>query len=617
MTDPSENFDSTVEPWLADPDAMFERVKSDIAQVEAIFRPYDVSPIANQSALFHPESIGAALVNAGGTVALASSVFAAEHADQYLDKDIVLTAVKGGAPKIVSVAIDDETGQSHPAIFVYASVKQAEGWRLPSALADQIQLSGDAIVVVTTISSTRSSPLEAACQAFGLTGMQTRVAMSTLKGGSIRDAASHLGISYQTAREAMADAMKRIGVSRLPALVSKLASLSFGVLPEDTADASLLYDLWGISPRQSSLAALVVSGLSRSEASKLLGLSEAVAKKELDHLYTALGVSSAASLARIMVEAQALRWITQATGGQIGFIEKDQEPLRFTLRPDGTRVAWSDYGPASGKPVLIIHSSMTSRFVSRRLVRALHARGFRPIAIDRPGFGLTDPMPGLVAGKHDPFATSVHDVALVAAQAKIARLDVVARGGAHHVLALHKAYPALLGRVVLANPDPDSRSDPRRQGAMGAVKELYIRRPSLIRLMARALAGQISYEKMPRLLARMMEGSPPDEAAIKEPDIFEDYFRSLRHFATGRYEGYVNEQIAHATHSRPAPINGTTNWHFVVGEYDTLYDPDFVIGYWREILPEAAWQKVPDSGRLLTMTHPDLVAELLAHSSVE
>jgi pimeloyl-ACP methyl ester carboxylesterase/DNA-binding CsgD family transcriptional regulator len=612
-----ENFDSTVEPWLADPVAMLENVRGDMKGVEVIFRRHGEGAVTKKSALFHRESIGAALLNGDGAVVLASEVFLAEHAERYLDIDLVTKVVKGNSPKVVPVALDNGTGQSIPAIFVYASAKQAEDWRLPMALAEQQALHQSAVVVVTTISSARASPLEAACNAFGLSGLQMRVAIATLKIGSIKGAASHLRITYQTAREAMSEGMKRVGVTRLPALVSKLASLSFGVMPDNDINVAMLFDLWGITPRQSSLAALIVSGLSRGEAAKALGLSEAVAKKELDHLYTALGVTSSAALARIMVEAQALQWVTQATGGQIGFIEADKEPLRFAFRADGTRVAWSDYGPASGKPVLIVHSSMTSRFVSRRLVRAFHSRGFRPIAIDRPGFGLTDLMPGLIAGKHDPFATSVHDVALVARQAKFARIDVVARGGAHHVLALHRAYPSLLGRVLLTNPDPDSKSDPRRQGTMGAVKELYVRRPGLVRLMAKALSGQISYEKMPRLLAKMMEGSPPDEAAIAEPDIFEDYFRSLRHFATGRYEGYVNEQIAHATHSRPSPAKGTKNWHFIVGEYDTLYDPDFVIAYWREILPEAGWQKVSGAGRLVAMTHSDLVAELLAQSGAE
>src|SRR6185312_9257258 len=109
------------------------------------------------------------------------------------------------------------------------------------------------------------------------------------------------------------------------------------------------------------------------------------------------------------------------------------EPLRMMPRADGTRIAWSDYGPASGKPVLVVHSSMTSRPVSRALVTALQAAGVRPIAIDRPGFGMSDPFPGMEPGRHDPFAVAARDVASLCRKLKIASLDVVARGGAQHV----------------------------------------------------------------------------------------------------------------------------------------------------------------------------------------
>lgn len=77
------------------------------------------------------------------------------------------------------------------------------------------------------------------------------------------------------------------------------------------------------------------------------------------------------------------------------------------MRADGSRVAWSEYGSVTGRPVLVVHSSMTTRFVSRRLLRALQTRGCRPIAIDLPGFGLSEPVAGLGAGVHNPFAAAV------------------------------------------------------------------------------------------------------------------------------------------------------------------------------------------------------------------
>jgi pimeloyl-ACP methyl ester carboxylesterase len=257
---------------------------------------------------------------------------------------------------------------------------------------------------------------------------------------------------------------------------------------------------------------------------------------------------------------------------------------------------------------------MTTRFVSRRLVRALQARGFRPIAIDRPGFGLSDPIGGLVAGQHNPFEAAVDDVALVARQAKVQKLAVISRGAAHHLLAMGRAMPGLLGRVVITNPDPDSGSDPRRIGTLGAVKEAYLRRPAMVRLMARVLASQMTAENFPKIFARTLQGSPPDEAAMAEADIVEDYWRSVRPFSTGRIEGYVAEQMNHATMPPAEPLLDTRDWHFMVSGHDVLYDPELVMAYWRRVLPDATCEMVPDAGRLMAMTHAELVAERLAET---
>jgi hypothetical protein len=96
-------------------------------------------------------------------------------------------------------------------------------------------------------------PLEDAARAFGLSGLEARVAVATIEAGSIRAAAAKLDLAYQTAREAMAGAMRRVGVARLPALVTRLAEVGFGVLPEGSDDTSLLADVWGITPRQATL----------------------------------------------------------------------------------------------------------------------------------------------------------------------------------------------------------------------------------------------------------------------------------------------------------------------------------------------------------------------------
>lgn len=600
-------------PWLEVPDDVRAQATADPeALLPVPLSAEGLAPIdgGGMLALLDGDTVAAALFDADGRWLAGASAERLGWAGSGADaRDLLVRAARSQAPIVCPLGAGDGSG----GLLAAAPARLSAGWRLPAAVAAALPRHPDAVVVVTSHGSVGGRPLADACAAYGLTGLETRVVMATCRLGTIRAAAGALKISAQTARAAIGGAMAKIGSDRLPAMVARLAALSFGIVP-DTADRDrLLADIWGISDRQAAIGALVADGLSRAEAAAALGLGEAVVKKELDRLYRTLGVGSSAALAQAMVAARAMQWLLRATAGGAGHFEERREPLRLLRRADGSQVAWSDYGPASGRPVLVVHSSLSTRFVGRRLLRALQGLGFRPIAIDRPGFGLTDPIAGQDVGAHDPFAAAVDDVWRVMDAMRVRRVDVVARGGAHLVLALARAAPERMGRVVLVNPDPHARSDGRRMGSFGAFKEAYIRRPAMVRLMARVAARQLSGDKPYAILARMLEGSPPDEAAMAQADIVEDFVRAIRPFGTGRYEGYVHEQVAHVSMTGPpAVLAGTRGWHILLGAHDTLYDPAHVARYWRTVLPEAGFTRLEDAGRLLAMTHAALVAGTLA-----
>jgi pimeloyl-ACP methyl ester carboxylesterase len=279
--------------------------------------------------------------------------------------------------------------------------------------------------------------------------------------------------------------------------------------------------------------------------------------------------------------------------------------------PDGRRIAVSDYGPSSGRPVLVVHSSTTSRPVARGLLRALQDAGYRPLAIDRPGFGLTDEVRGLRPGVDDPYGAAAGDALRVLDRLRLERVDVVARGGAKAVLALEAAAPGRLGRVVLVNPDPHVGARGRGSGIFAALKQLGRRNPAVMRLSIALLARQTSYARLDEFLRRAFRGSPPDERALQDPELVRDFFRAVRTLATGRYQGVVNEQVDFA-YGRPlARLAGTTDWRVLVAAHDTMHDPQQVLEVWRAILPDARFRRVEDAGRLLALSHPQHVVEAL------
>ncbi|HWU14609.1 MAG TPA: alpha/beta fold hydrolase [Caulobacter sp.] len=562
--------------------------------------------------LFHEDSLAAALVDRKGRILAASAAFTALQPGLVLDPAL-LARVADRPGEAIFERVD--SGLPEMTLCAYAQASLTGGWSLPRSVRTAAAEAPGQIVVLASPSHQFQRPLETACEAFGLTGLQTRVALETIRTGGVKTAAEKLEISYHTAREALADAMSRVRAPRLPALVRRLVSLAFGVLP-DADEADILGDAWGLSPRQAAIAALIADGMTRAEAATALGLSEAVVKRELNEVYGVLQVGSAATLARKVVEANALNWMMRSTGGDIGVIEAGAEPLRLIHRPGGGRIAVSDYGPASGRPVLVVHSSMTSRVVARGLRRALQAAGFRPISIDRPGFGLTDEIEGLRPGLHDPYVAAVDDALIVLDTLKLNTIDIVARGGAQFVVALHDVAPSRLKRVVLVNPDPPTEASDRRIGPFGVLKEAFRRNPAIIRVWAGLVGRQLTYTRVSRMLERSMQGSPPDEAAARDPEIVQDYFRAVRTFATGRYAGYINEQVDFARRGRGQPqIDGTFNWLVMVGAQDTLHDPQEVIAYWRAILVDAQFQRVEDGGRLLALSQPHSVVEGLLNGA--
>jgi pimeloyl-ACP methyl ester carboxylesterase/DNA-binding CsgD family transcriptional regulator len=556
------------------------------------------------TAIFDPESLATAIVNFDGKLLAASSMFHKKGGAAILDHDAIAQAARSTSPVLRALNFREKS-MTMPGLSVYCAARSARDWQLPTTLREMLDREGAVAVIMSFAPG--EGPLARAAESFGLTALQSRVCLALLATGNLKAAADRCGISYVATREAAASAMARMGVRKLPELATEMARLAYGVLPASNGEAVLI-DLWGLTLRQVAVSSLVIHGLTREQAAKTFGISLAVAKKEIETVYEALGVNTATELAVGLAGMAAVSAIMTATGGSIGCLDPQVEPLRFALRPDGTRIAYSDYGPVGGRPLLLVHSSMTSRIASRALVASLQNAGFRPVSIDRPGFGLTD-----MIDTNEPFDAASEDIKSLSKALNIRQWAVVARGGAQAVLSLRHACPEILGRVVLVNPDVNTTSGGRRHGPLGAIKDLYWRNPKIIRTVARILASQLTEPRLRQMLALSVAGSPPDEAALGVPGLVEDYHRSVRLFATGRIHGYVAEQIWFA--NRPAgvclPVKGTDDWRVLVGGRDTLHDPEEVVRYWRTLLPDARVELLPDQGRLLAMANPEVVVKAL------
>lgn len=445
-------------------------------------------------------------------------------------------------------------------------------------------------------------------RAFGMQPAALRTLEALFLTCDVRKAAAMAGVTYETARENLEAARHAVGAANLPRLLSIAVVGSIGTPARGHETDRHFGEVFGLSERQTRLAGLMANGSTRIEAAVQLGLSEALVKKELSAIFAATEVENALGLSRLMAE---LRLLSIVTGSE-DRIDPWPPPASRTIRlndPAGRSIAIGDYGPRHGQPVLVLHSSMTDRPVNRALVEALQNEGYRPVAIDRPGFGDTDPAP---AGSSSYFDRAATDMATVCEAMEWSNVAIVTRGAAQVVLALHRLHPGLIARAVIVNPDPDGPSSTRADTFMARIKRNFARRPWAVEAMTRVLVALSSYERVRDNMLRLTADCPADAAVMRDPANLTDYYRGVIGFRRGRTAGFVAEQVALATMGKPDPVPGTGHFVLLVGEHDFLHDPAQTRAYWRDVLPDAEIVTIAGAGRFLTYSHAGAVLAALA-----
>lgn len=593
-----------LESWLEDHEAMTASILDDAPELDDGF-----SEVVFGYAIIRTDRLAGAVLDRAGRPLFLNEAFRRLFGESPPEVDIALDALRTRRARIAAPASRDEDART--SAVIYAPLDQVAGWTLPPEVRTALDRPGAALVAMAVAGIGGGDALDDACRAFRLTPLQTRIAAGLVRTGNVRGAAREAGVTYETARTVVAETMRRVGAPRLTSLIERLVRLSFGIWPEGRDGAGVLSDVWGLTTRQATLALRLAEGQTRAEAAKASGISESTAKKDLDIAFAALGVRTSAALARAVTEIRALALLTEATHHDVEIGNDFLEPLGLFTRPDGSHIAYSDYGPRGGAPVLVLHSSSASRPAPMTLVRALQARGFRPLSIDRPGFGLTDAVRDREAHRADPFGGACADFVALCDHLKLPGVDIVARGGAQVALALARQHPDRIGRVVLVNPDPPTRSDQGERGPFAAIKAAFLRRPDLIEKLAGLWVVSLGRGQVERIMAGSFGACPPDAAVMSQPAILADYARGYRMFLTGRIAGYVDEQTA-LTRWSCAPLPGLDHWRVLLGGQDVLHDPARTLAFWRATLPDTPIEVLPDAGRFLVMSHPDRIAETLA-----
>lgn len=269
---------------------------------------------------------------------------------------------------------------------------------------------------------------------------------------------------------------------------------------------------------------------------------------------------------------------------------REPERLGRTALPDGRQLAFAEWGPADGTPVLFCPGAGTSRLLGFG-ADVVGELGVRLVSVDRPGLGASDPAPGrtLLDWPQDVRALGLDRPAVVGnSQGAPFALACAAAGVA-------RAVAIVSGTDELAHPAFDARHDEHLRAVLNAPDE--------------AFAGMTAEQ----LLGMVTEMSAEADRAYYAQPAFAALYRRAVHdgFAQGS-AGYARD-TALAMARWPFDIERidvpVDLWY---GTLDTspVHSPDFGATLARR-LPRARRHVFEDAGGALLWTYSRPILESL------
>lgn len=275
---------------------------------------------------------------------------------------------------------------------------------------------------------------------------------------------------------------------------------------------------------------------------------------------------------------------------------------------DGRRLGFCDLGDPSGFALFFFHGTPGSRLGVSPTDPIAQLPWVRLIAPERPGYGLSDPLPGRT------LPDWARDVAELANHLGIRKFAVggVSGGGPHALACAHALKERVSVALLLSSPSPTGFRGATQGMSMGNRFGLLLQRfaPGLLRQMMRASAA--AFEKNPDgfldAIARQM--APSDQVLLSETGLRDTLIRDLR-------EAYRQGGDAHAVDGALAMTG--SDWGFDLrdiavpvylwhGEQDRLVS-QAMFRHLATTIPICIARAVPDAGHLLD-GHPAVIAQL-------
>ncbi len=572
------------------------------AFAEALGEAAKLDTTAGFAAIAPEGSLGAAVISPTGALAQADPQFIrwfGDPTDIPAFRRLARLAQKQGQ---ASGLVETEDGGVIAACAAIETL--ALRWPLSDASRAQLLLPGRRVALLGFAPSRSSHLAQSAAQAFGFTPLEARLAEALLDAPNLNEAAERIGVGRETAREALKKAMRKAGARRSPDLVRRMMDLMSGMGAPIGDVEAVLRALFGATPAEAKAAARFAEGMTAREVAAALGVKEATVRGQLKAVFAKTGVNKVKDLVRLTVEASALTAFTEASETVVEPADPDGRTRIISL-PDTRRVAFVDYGPKGGRPVFVFHGYSTGRILPLNFVAALHMGGYRPLAVQRPGFGLTDPAPT----PESHLDVQADDLLAVITALKLRKVDVMVRDGSTAAgLAFAARHGDRIARGLLMNPRAPRDVERNHTSMVGSVARSMLKHPELIIPLGEMLRRQTRTDLLTRIVLRTLENAPGDRAALEDPLILARMLRDTRGMSARTVAGWAAEMAVYAHGWTPPAVTGGDQWTILFCEG---LDWPVEEGFWEGAFPNAPILKIPVAGFMAYYTHPAEVIRAL------
>ena len=286
----------------------------------------------------------------------------------------------------------------------------------------------------------------------------------------------------------------------------------------------------------------------------------------------------------------------------------DKENQIIQLK-DGRKLGYAQYGAPGGIPVFYFTGGNSSRLEGRWFDHAALQRDVKLIVADRPGFGLSDFLPGR------SFLDWPADVVQLADELKIDRFSVFGlSGGCPHVAAVLYKIPDRVNRAAIVSGVAPPEMPDRFSGMWPPIRLIFICArwwPWMNQVVLKQMGS--FYTNQDQMMKRMKQGLPePDVRLIDQrPEIIEI-------FSAAAMEAHINgiEGDAWEWHLYVRPWG--IRWEDLSAEVGLWYgkfDRNAPVGmgrYLAQVIPNSTLHVVEDGGHFSTINnHIDRILEYL------